>query len=93
MSSFIVALSAFLIVCLLYIRKLHKRLAAYEKIWQEIESIADRNEDGTFTINIQHLEEHPYQLHASSAPSSGVRLMELDGFSSRSSHGFDPRAA
>jgi hypothetical protein len=78
MLSLIVALCVGIVSCLLYIRRLHGRLRGYEHIWEQIENVADRNLDGTFTINIQHLEEEmdPHQLHASS-PSPGMRLLDL----------------
>lgn len=93
MFGLVVALSVSLIGSLVYIRKLHARLRGYEHLWQQIESIGDKNLDGTFTISIQHLEEHsPMELHATNVPTSGVRLLELDGMGSRAS-GFDPKAA
>lgn len=50
---------------LFYINRLHKRLRGYEHVWEQIEEVADHNQDGTFTINIQHLEDaHPMdQVH------------------------------
>jgi hypothetical protein len=77
-------LSVCLVGSLIYIYKLHTRLHGYEHVWEQIENIADKNQDGTFTINIQHLEEHPnpYELHASDAP-SGTRLLDLDAMDQR----------
>lgn len=77
-------LSVCLAGCVVYIYKLHARLRGYEHVFEQIESVADRNQDGTFTINIQHLEEHPapYELHASDAP-AGTRLLDLDGMDRR----------
>jgi hypothetical protein len=85
-------LSVSLILCLLYIRKLHRRLSGYEHIWEQIESVADKNLDGTFTIDVRHLEEHtePYEMHASDVP-SGIRLLKLDGTGGLGPH--NPRAA
>lgn len=76
----VAAFIAYVIGSLMYIRYLNKRLKAYEHIWQQIEEVADHNEDGSFNINIQHLEEQdPFEVHADNIPSSGVRLLELDG--------------
>ncbi len=73
---------AYLIGSQYYIYKLHSRLRGYEQVWQQIEDVADRNEDGTFTIHIQHVEEaHPGEIantaHVSIADSSGLRLLDL----------------
>lgn len=74
-------LSLSLIGCMVYIHKLKQRLRAYEHIWTQIEAVADHNEDGTFNINVQHLEDahqDMFEAHANDTP-SGVRLLELDG--------------
>lgn len=53
-------LVAVVVAQLFYINRLHKRLRGYEHVWEQIEEVADHNQDGTFTINIQHMEEaHP----------------------------------
>jgi PIN domain nuclease of toxin-antitoxin system len=75
------AFGIYVVASLLYIRRLHVQLRGYEHIWQQIESVADKNEDGKFTIDIQHLEDahqDPLELHATAAPSS-IRLLTLDG--------------
>lgn len=77
----LIALGLYVVASLFYIHRLHGRLHAYEHIWHQIEAVADKNEDGKFTIDIQHLEDahqDPLELHATAAP-SGVRLLTLDG--------------
>jgi hypothetical protein len=82
----------YVVTSLWYIHKLHKRLKGYEQIWQQIETIADHNQDGTFNINIQHLEEThqindapgaqdsssslPHELHLNMEDASGVVTLE-----------------
>jgi hypothetical protein len=73
-------LSISLMGCLFYCHKLKQQLRGYEHVWEQIESIADRNQDGSFTLDVKHLEEHdPYEVHAVSDDPSGIRLLELDG--------------
>lgn len=70
----------YLVASLLYIHRLHARLRGYEHVWEQIESIADHNKDGTFTINVQHLEEHNVnEVHETSDIPSGVLPIVLDG--------------
>jgi hypothetical protein len=79
-------LSMYVIGSLFYINKLKHRLRAYEHIWQQIEDVADKNEDGSFNINIQHLEDatHPvYEVHDTPDYPSGIRLVDIDGLQSR----------
>jgi hypothetical protein len=79
------AFGLYVVGSLFYIHQLHGRLRAYEHIWHQIEAVADKNQDGKFTIDIQHLEDahqDPLELHATIAP-SGVRLLTLDGNESR----------
>jgi hypothetical protein len=68
----------YVVASLLYMYRLHKRLQGYEHIWSQLESIADRNQDGSFTVHVQHLEDaHPeYEAHAADTP-SGIRLMDF----------------
>lgn len=67
-----------LAVSVYYNTKLHRRLLAYEQVWKQIEQVADRNEDGTFTINIQHLEHvHDTEAHLNT-DESGIHLLDLD---------------
>ncbi len=70
---------------LAYIHRLRAQLRGYEHVWEQIESIADRNQDGTFTIHIQHLEDaHQDEdvLTASEVPDgerpSGIHILDLD---------------
>lgn len=64
-----------------YIHRLKVQLHGYEHVWEQIESIADRNEDGSFNIQIQHLEDiHHDQdvpvLIAADRP-SGLHTLDL----------------
>jgi hypothetical protein len=73
----------YVVASLWYIYRLRARLNGYEHVWHQIESIADKNQDGQFVIDIQHLEEateEHSQVHANNIP-SGVRLLHLDGMS------------
>ena len=77
----LVAFSTYVVASLWYIYHLHARLNGYEHVWHQIESVADKNQDGQFVIDIQHLEEateEHSQVHATNIP-SGVHLMQLDG--------------
>lgn len=38
--------------------KLRARLRQYEHIWSQLEAVGDRNQDGSFTIDVSHLEDH-----------------------------------
>lgn len=71
-------LSIFLGVCLvislLYIHRLRIQLHGYERVWEQIESVADRNQDGTFTIDVRHLE-HVQPEPSDSMEHSGARLI------------------
>lgn len=70
--------SALLLLSILYNIKLHGRLRAYEHVWEQIEQVADRNQDGTFTINIQHMDHvHGSEAHLN-ADQSGIHLLDLD---------------
>jgi hypothetical protein len=90
MLGLIIVLSVALALSFLYIIRLHRRLRGYEHIWAQIESVADNNLDGSFTINIQHLEEQPNEMHSSEVP-SGIRLLRMDGVGGLGPH--NPRAA
>lgn len=71
-------LVAYVVVSLLYIHGLHKRLKSYEHIWEQIESVADRNQDGTFTIQVQHLEDaHPSNEAHEIVDDSCIRLRDV----------------
>lgn len=75
------AFGIYVVASLLYIRRLHVQLKGYEHVWQQIEAVADKNQDGKFTIDIQHLEDahhDPLEVHINDTPSS-VRLLTLDG--------------
>ena len=77
----LVAFGIYVVASLLYIRRLHAQLRGYEHVWKQIEAVADKNEDGKFVIDIQHLEDahqDPLEVHANDQP-SGVRLLTLDG--------------
>lgn len=77
---------------LIYIHRLHLRLRGYEQVWQNIEEVADRNEDGSFTIHVKHVEHvQAHELHSNDDAPSGPQLIELDDPDYQ--EGFDPRAA
>ncbi len=85
-------LSTLLAVSVFYNIKLHRRLRAYEHVWEQIEQVADHNMDGTFTINIQHLEDvRGNEAHAN-VDHSGIRLLDIEELDSRTNDG-PPRAA
>jgi hypothetical protein len=89
----VIALSVALLASLIYNFKLIRRLHAYEQVWQQIEQAADHNEDGNFTINIQHMDEHrpgiqPIAREAVSEPS--IRILDLDDLAADDT---PPRAA
>jgi len=85
------ALSICLLCSILYVRHLHKRLKAYEHVWEQIESIADRNQDGSFQIHIQHMQDVQAEAHLKVDDSSpGVRLLDLHQLSTQDG---PPRAA
>lgn len=91
--SIVVAFIAYVILSLFYIHRLHKRLRGYEHVWEQIEQVADANQDGTFNINIQHLEDvHPNEVHTNVEEPSGVRLLNLGELEARTDDG-PPRAA
>lgn len=79
-------LSMYAIGSLFYINKLKHQLRAYEHVWQQIEDVADKNEDGTFNINIQHLEDAippVYEAHDTPDYASGIRLVNVAGLEAR----------
>ena len=85
-------LGTLLAVSVLYNIKLHRRLRAYEHVWEQIEQVADHNMDGTFTINIQHLEDmHGNEAHTN-VDHSGIRLLDIEGMYDQTNDG-PPRAA
>lgn len=88
-----VAFSIYALLSLFYIHRLRSRLRSYEHIWEQIEQVADKNQDGTFTINIQHLEEtHPpvLEAHASMDNASSPRMLNLEALRQSNNN---PRAA
>jgi hypothetical protein len=93
----VIGLTVALLASLFYNLKLHRRLKAYEHLWDQIEQVADRNQDGSFTINIQHLEEH-VEEHAeenftahSPVSEPSIRLLDLPDLTNQD--GTPPRAA
>jgi hypothetical protein len=82
-------LSIALASSLFYNLKLARRLRGYEHVWEQIEQVADHNQDGTFTINIQHMEEHHPSNTSVNAPN--VRVLDLSDLSSADDT--PPRAA
>lgn len=90
----VAALGALLVLSVLYNVKLHKRLRAYEHVWMQIERVADHNEDGTFTINIQHLEHMNGNEAHLNTDQSGIHLLDLEDEMGYTNHtDGPPRAA
>lgn len=91
----VIGLSLALLASLYYNFKLNRRLKSYEHTWEEIERVADRNQDGSFTIRVQHLEEHhpndSFEVHE---PVDGAPTIQIPNLLEALEHGgIPPRAA
>jgi hypothetical protein len=48
-------LGAYVLVSIWYIRRLHRRIRAYEEEWICIDEIADHNRDGDVIVHVRHI--------------------------------------
>ena len=53
----IAVFTAYVIVSLWYIHKLHTRIRGHERVWVDIERLADHNRDGDVIVHVRHIGE------------------------------------